>query len=358
MRRGQRRLKSGRLKLPLRAALPAPRTRTAFLQPSRLGLRIGKALADDLRHGKVEAVEIGNVALLGFAIVESKHLLVKVTVKMEWLDRYVGSAQVALEQAPEILQAVSVNLSLDVPLCMVHNIVNVAPMQFVISHRFIGIDLSSVPHIAEDFVLQSFTFHIGHDLGANLALLAVKHPHDYSFPVVSTALLVTQTALFVHVDGLAAYPGLVNLYRATFGSANLENGAVLYGFADTVHHKPCASLSNANGSGQFIAANPVLAVCQHPSSNQPLVDADGGILPDGSDLDGELFARMLALALPHAASQDEAHVFASAGWTLDAVRPAQIDHVIKAVVGVSEVQDGLLQSLWRFHISTIAEIVY
>jgi hypothetical protein len=52
------------------------------------------ALADDLANSKIEAASIVKV----FAIVESEHLFVKVTVKMKRFHAHVGSRITALQQ--------------------------------------------------------------------------------------------------------------------------------------------------------------------------------------------------------------------------------------------------------------------
>ena len=107
-------------------------------------LGIGEALAVDAGHSSNEAVGIGDTFcwLLAAAMVETKHLFVKVTIKMEWFDRHIGSAKVALEQAPEIFKAVRVNLSLHVPVRVVHPIVNVAILERVIGYCAVRVYLA------------------------------------------------------------------------------------------------------------------------------------------------------------------------------------------------------------------------
>src|SRR5262249_29254659 len=119
--------------------------------------------------------------------------------------------------------------------------------------------------------------------------------------------------------------------------------------ADAVQHEPCGLLGDSQSAVDFVGTDSVLAVRNHPHSDKPLIERDCGIFHDGSDLRRELFARMLALALPEIASREEAHVFAGASWTGDTVGPAALDHERATVVGVPEIEDGLLKCSGLLH---------
>ena len=73
---------------------------------------------------------------------------------MERLNRYVGAAQVALEQAPEILQPVRVYAPVDVPLHVVHPLMHVAVVKQFVGYCAVRIYLAAILHIAKDYVLQ------------------------------------------------------------------------------------------------------------------------------------------------------------------------------------------------------------
>ena len=61
------------------------------------------------------------------------------------------------------------------------------------------------------------------------------------------------------------------------------------------------------------------------------------------------FAGMLPLHSHMRASRDEAHVLAVTSGAHDAIRPAPRNHEGEAVIGIGEVNDGLLKCLWLFH---------
>jgi hypothetical protein len=62
---------------------------------------------------------------------------------------------------------------------------------------------------------------------------------------------------------------------------------------------------------------------------------------------------MGALALPFALTSEPSNILPTAGWTNSAVLPAMGDHVGNAVIGIGEVNDGVLKGLWGFHTSNL-----
>src|SRR5262249_44287802 len=62
-------------------------------------------------------------------------------------------------------------------------------------------------------------------------------------------------------------------------------------------HEPRGFLGYAKGARQFVAADAVLAVGEQPEGREPLLQTDGGVFEDGPDLEGELRAGMLRVAL-------------------------------------------------------------
>ena len=58
----------------------------------------------------------------------------------------------------------------------------------------------------------------------------------------------------------------------------------IHGEADAVKHKPGRLLSDADDSGQFLAADTVFAVGHRPDRDKPFIDADRRRLKDRADL--------------------------------------------------------------------------
>jgi len=318
---------------------------------------IRQATVRDLRHGHIEAVSIIQLVIFGSPVIETKHLLVKVTIKMERLNRHVSPAQVALEEAPEVLQAIRVDLTVDVPLSVIHNVVDITQAEFVIGCSSIGIDLGTIPNLLQDFVLQSLTADVRDDLATNLAKLAVENSlhgslaHEHiATPLLTANLSDLESTGLVHVGRLATDKSLVCFDGSAFRTAEFECRLVLYRFPDTVKHEPCSFLSDTQGPVNFHAADTVLAVHDHPESSHPLVERDGGIFKDGSDLDGELF--LTALAEPNPASANESVLVGAAPWASDLpIDPAEFNRKVEGSVWIGEVDNCLLKCFWLFHVN-------
>ena len=124
----------------------------------QLGIR--EALSGDLGHEQYKAVGIVQRVVFGGTIGVTEHLFVKIAVKMKRFDSNVSSTQVSLEQAPEVLQPVRVDLPVDVPFCMIHELMYKAIMQQIIGDSIVGIHFGTVADILQDFVLQGLALHI------------------------------------------------------------------------------------------------------------------------------------------------------------------------------------------------------
>src|SRR5882724_11022250 len=84
---------------------------------SHFGIR--EALSEKVRSNVLEAKSI----MLKRPEVVAEYLFVEIAEQVKRLYAHVGSFQSALEQAPEILKPVSVNLSVNVAFCVVNNFV-------------------------------------------------------------------------------------------------------------------------------------------------------------------------------------------------------------------------------------------
>src|SRR3970282_2019916 len=101
--------------------------------------------------------------------------------------------------------------------------------------------------------------------------------------------------------------------------------------AQSVEHEPCGLLSDTEVFCDFVGTDSILTINQHPHCDKPLVEADWRILKDSPNLDRELVFCMAGLALPSVLISEKYHVFAPASGALDAIGPAQPNHVGEAV---------------------------
>ena len=150
----------------------------------------------------------------------------------------------------------------------------------------------------------------------------------------------------VHESGRTTNESLV-YFDFAVRSTEFQERAILHCKTDAVKHEPSRLLSDAKSTAHFIGTDSVLAVRNHPNSNKPLVQANRRILEDSPDLDRKLPMMMDGLALPLALILQEHNIITlTSGAGNDAIGPAELDHELQAIVGVGEVDDGLLKSLW------------
>src|ERR1035438_2652627 len=117
---------------------------------------------------------------------------------MEWLDRHVSPAQVSLKKRPEIFQPIRVDLPIDIPLCMVNELMHVPPVECIVGDCAIRVDFGAIPNLLENFVLESFTLHVGNNLRANFSGSTVEYSHHCGLAEVhiSTPLLTANLLQF------------------------------------------------------------------------------------------------------------------------------------------------------------------
>jgi hypothetical protein len=79
---------------------------------------VGETLVDDALQGVCESLSVAHDA-----IVETEGLLVKVTEQMERFDRHVGATDGALQERPEVLAVVGVDLAVHVGFSVVDDLI-------------------------------------------------------------------------------------------------------------------------------------------------------------------------------------------------------------------------------------------
>jgi hypothetical protein len=249
----------------------------------------------------------------------------------------------------EVFHPVRVNLSANVAFRVVDNLVlESVVLESNVGHERIGVNGASGLHMVSDFGLQCVLPAIAHDLRVNFST-TFKNAHDGGF-VLGASLSDSALALVgVHEASSATNKGFVYFHFAV-RSTELDERASLHRQADAVEHEPRGLLSDAKGAANFVGANTVLAVGNHPNRHQPLVERQSGVLKDGPDFDGELALGVDTLTLPLTLILEEHHILAATGRAdHNPVRPAQLDHEVEAIVRVSEVDDCLLEGLGLVH---------
>ena len=301
----------------------------------------GQALPDHTASEFAEAVTVIHF----LSVIEAKCLFVHVSEQVERFNADVSSAQPTLQEATEVLQSVSVDVPDGVGFSVVNNVMSEFGLQSKVGHSLIGKEmrtrLNVLLNVADHFpavpllfdplqpnLSAAFEDALNGSLAHNAAAFSLKH----SF-----------LAVFVHIASLAADEGLVSFnFAGQLAAAVL----ILHSESDALKHEPCGLLSHADGAVEFVAADSVLAVGKMPHSEQPLVQADRGVLEDGPDFDAELGLGMPSLALPEVSGRQETYFLGATGRAHGSILPTPRRQIANAVLGIGEVNDCILESFW------------
>ena len=303
-------------------------------------------MAEHVGHSQFKAALIVKC----LAVVVPERLLIEVAKQMKRFDAHISTVDTSLQQRPEVFEAVGVNATVDVLDGVIYDLMRVLPGQSLIGEKEICVEGRTGLNMLLHFGLERILLPVRNDGRDNLTP-ALKNAHD-GYLVTGTATSDAALALGdVHVASLAADERLIGFDL----TGELDGGIVVERHADAVQHEPCRLLSDAECAGNFARADAVLAVAENPVSAHPLIEAQGGVLKDRSDLEGELL--FAALAVPDLASLDEGVLLRTAARAANnTVREPQVERVLESTVSVREVDDCLLECVRGFHDSRIGRI--
>src|SRR5262249_26076925 len=119
----------------------------------------------------------------------------------------------------------------------------------------------------------------------------------------------------------------------------------MHGQPDPVQHEPCGLLRNSDCAVNLVRRDSVFAVAKHPHRQYPLVETDGRVLKDRSDLGGELLAALAVLALPAFLCGEIVMLFAATLRAFRfAIRPTRKCDRINTGLLVAKMPNRLLES--------------
>src|SRR5579875_1345158 len=310
---------------------------------------VGQALSGGLGERALEAF-----AIAGLAIVVTESLFVQITEEMEGFDADIRSLQAALQERPEILDSVRMNLLVYVCLCMVDHVMDILAIQTVVGNLRIGEDFRSSFDVLANLGMERFVLHVRDVRDANLAGIAIQNAHNDSLTAAAGSADRFRPTVLVHVAGEATDEGFVGFDLAF---QFRPERTFLHCQTDALEHEPRGFLSNAQILRQLVRADAILAVGQQPDGRKPLFETDRGVFEDSADLNRELAALVLTAAFPAALICQEVHLVATAQWAFnDAVRPTQAGHKLKTYVWVLEIAYRVQQRAGQmcFHASNLA----
>ena len=180
-----------------------------------------------------------------FPIIESENLFIDVPEQMEWLDRNVGAVQAALQQRPEVLNPVRVNIAVHVGFHVIDSFVSVVGLEPPVSGPFVRVHRGALFYVLHHVWNQGDILGILDHFDADLAV-ALQNAL-YSLLVRRSAAFALKRPLLpfgVHIAGVAANVSFVDLDL----TAELPAAVViLHRKADSMEHEPSSFLGHSDG---------------------------------------------------------------------------------------------------------------
>jgi len=297
--------------------------------------------------GNLPTHESKSLRIRQFPPVVAERLFVKVPKQVERLHADVGPVQLPLNETPEVLHRVRVDVAPSILNRVIDDGVIVVRRKPVVGLQFVAEQRRSRRDMLAYPLLQVTLAPIGDVKGSHLAA-ALHNTERNGFIFAARARNDALTLHTVHVAGLAADERLVHFNL----TGELGSSLVLHGFANPVQHEPRGFLRHAKVPSDLIAADTVAAIGNQPDSRKPLVETNSGLVEDRPDFDGELLTAFAAL--PDAPRLEEHRLRSFAMRANHAVRPTLGCKVVQSVVGIGEVLDGFGQCFGGFHASSVA----
>lgn len=309
-------------------------------------------LADDTGDRGAEAISVSHgSAVFVPPVAIPKRLLIDVPEQVERVHTHIGTVQAVLQQEPEILHSVGIDVSANVLLGAIDDPVDVVFIKSPLGDDFVSEDFSAGRDVSADAAAKSFFVPVLDNPNMNLPS-ALKHSHRNRLASNATALDPFFALVLEHVTRVATDEGFVNVcFAAKQPVIRLKTKA------DALQHEPGGLLGYPQNTGNLVGANTVLAARKKPDRGKPLTKTERRIFKDSPDLDGELPLGMLDRALPYLPVSDVTRILATAGRAYyNTIWPAPRNQVSQAIIGIGEVDDCPFESGWLgCHASRITE---
>ena len=309
-------------------------------------LLVSDTATNDLFHNSAEPLRIRQRA-----VVIPEALFIQVPEQMERLNADVGPVESTLQQAPEVLHGVRVDVAIHILYGVIYDSVLVFRLQPIVGFQFVaedrGASFNPFPDDGLQFFLRAAPDMAGYDFTA-----ALHHTEGDFFILAPRASDLSGPLVFVHVPGLTSDEGFIYFDFP----AQLIEGPILHRKPDAVKHEPCGLLGDAKPAMDFIAAHTVFAVDDEPCGREPLFQWQGGVLEDRPGFQGKRWLRVPHVAFPNARLGKPSNPLGAALGTFhDAIRPAQLHHELAAVLEIGEVQNRVSECDFAVHDSSLAQ---
>jgi hypothetical protein len=330
----------------------------AVVAPCVLGGRVRAACCDQVLVGQTATDNSAEHFVKPFCVsqlphIEPERLFVQIPEQVKRLNGDVRSLETALQQRPEVLATVRVNLPVNVRLSVIDHLMHVFGSKLVVRLQRVGVDVRARFDIQADASFKRVPLVVRDRCHTDLAVagcaVPLKQSHNGDLAVEASALATDTGTAFpvgVHVARSATDVGFINFDVATELAAARF---VLHRQTDAVQHEPRGLLGDANRAVDLPRANAVLAVGDQPQNGQPLVQTERRVLKDRPGLERELPLGMTGFALPSLARRIEVNGLRTAGRARHAIGPTAGDHVVLTVLESGEKPDGFGKCLGGAH---------
>jgi hypothetical protein len=285
------------------------------------------------------------------AVVVAKCLFIDIPEQVEGLDTNVGAMQTTLQETPEVLHRVGVDVSVNILYGVVNDGVLIIVFKTVVRFQFIGEDCCPGFDVFAYLLLQ-FRFATAIDDHCSHVAFSLDHSEYHGLILPAWTGDDALAFSFVHVPGFAADECFIYFDFAT----EFIEPAFLHRKTNAMEHEPSGLLGNAESTMDFVATDTVLATDNQPRCGKPLLKRDRRIFKDGASLEGEGGPLMSGIAFPYPLFGKPAQPLGATLRTLhDAIRPPQFHHELAAMLEVREPDNRISEGVWRFHVSSMRQ---
>ena len=201
---------------------------------------------------------------------------------MKRFDVHIGSPNRALEQTPEVLKAINVDVAFSVRNGMVNNLMHVFIGQSVVAAKFVGDYLRAFFNVCANRGVKIARANSLHNFAANarrfIDCFTLRKSKNSSF---SDHARLTSPFALVHESSLCTDVSFVGLNAAR----KLLDRTILQCKPDAVTQEPCAFLRDSKRAMQLVRTDSVFGACNQPHCAKPFVNSNGAIFHDRANLD-------------------------------------------------------------------------